>query len=46
MTSDMTSEMDATGPAVHLIDHNPARDIPSPQAAPQSGNDPSGIAAR
>jgi hypothetical protein len=40
----MTSDLDAKGPAVHLNEHNPERDITSPQAAPQPGNDPSGIA--
>ena len=42
----MTSDLDAKGPRVHSGDHNPERDIPSPQAAPQPGDDPSGIAAR
>ena len=42
----MTSDLDAKGPRVHSGEHNPERDIPSPQAAPQPGNDPSGIAAR
>jgi hypothetical protein len=42
----MTSDLDAKGPRVRSDEHNPERDIPSPQAAPQPGNDPSGIAAR
>lgn len=42
----MTSDLDAKGPAVHSSEHNPERDNPGPQAAPQFGNDPSGIAAR
>jgi hypothetical protein len=41
----MTSDLDAKGPAVHLNEHNPERDIPCAHAAPQPGNDPSGIAA-
>lgn len=45
----MTSDLDAKGPHVHSdeqITRNPERDIPGTQAAPQFGNDPSGIAAQ
>jgi hypothetical protein len=42
----MTSDLDAKGPRVHFNERNPERDNPGTQAAPQPGNDPSGIAAR
>lgn len=42
----MTSDLDAKGPAVHLNEHNPERDIPGTHTAPQPDNDPSGIGAR
>ena len=42
----MTSDLDVKGPAVHLNEHNPERDIPGTQAAPHPGNDPSGLAER
>ena len=42
----MTSDLDVKGPAVHLNEHNPERDIPGTLTAPQPDNDPSGIAAR
>lgn len=40
----MTSDLDAKGPHVHSGEHNPERDIASPQAAPHPGNDLSGLA--
>jgi hypothetical protein len=42
----MTSDLDAKGPRVHFNGRNPERDIPRAHAAPQPGNDPSGIAER
>lgn len=42
----MVNDLDAKGPHVHLDEHNPEQDNPDTQAAPQPGNDPSGIAAR
>ena len=41
----MTSDLDVKGPAVQSSEHNTERDIPRAHAAPQPGNDPSGIAA-
>jgi hypothetical protein len=42
----MTSKLNVKGPAVHSDGHNPERDDPGTQAAPQPDNDPSGLAER
>ena len=42
----MTSDLDVKGPAVQSSKHNTERDIPRAHAAPQPGNDPSGLVER
>ena len=42
--SERTKRLDAKGPAVHLNEHNPEREIPGTQTSPHPDNDPSGIA--
>lgn len=44
--TEWTTILDVKGPHVHSDEHNPERDIPGTQTAPQPDNDPSGIAAR